>query len=73
MSTAHRSGLLVLEVIPVEDRPSDCDYWLRRSGAALAMARRATDTKVKLIHFDLAGRYALAAVAARLGTKPKST
>ena len=38
-------------------------YWLGRERAAGAMARRATSSKARLIHFELAGRYSLRAMA----------
>ena len=40
----------------------DNAYWLGRSDHALAMARIATTAESRLIHYELAGRYSLAAV-----------
>ena len=45
-------------------------YLLSRMDAALAMAAKATDASVKLIHLDMAGRYSVA--AARLDAEPGS-
>lgn len=39
-------------------------YWLHRSRVSSAMARRASDARAKLVHYELSGRYALAALAA---------
>ena len=39
-------------------------YWLSRKRASLKMARRATGSESRLIHYDLAGRYALKARSA---------
>jgi hypothetical protein len=36
-------------------------YWLGRNRASLKMARGATNSKARLIHFDLAGRYSVKA------------
>ncbi len=36
-------------------------YWLGRRRSAVAMARIATTAKVRLIHYDLAGRYSVMA------------
>ena len=38
-------------------------YWLRRSRAAGAMARRAESAEARLAHLDLAGRYSVKAAA----------
>jgi hypothetical protein len=42
------------------------NYWLGRERSALSMAHKSTIAEVKLIHFDLAGRYNLKA----LGVEP---
>lgn len=39
-------------------------YWLGRKRQSLAMARNATDSSARLIHYDLAGRYGLKAQSA---------
>jgi len=36
-------------------------YWLGRRSSAVAMARIATSSKARLIHYDLAGRYSIKA------------
>jgi len=36
-------------------------YWLARRRSAVAMARIATSSKARLIHYDLAGRYSIKA------------
>ena len=35
----------------------DKSYWLGRKHASLEMARNATNSAARLIHYDLAGRY----------------
>lgn len=39
----------------------DKDYYLTRMSASLDMARNAANSKVRLVHLDLAGRYSVAA------------
>lgn len=39
----------------------DEEYLIGRARASLEMARRAANSTARLIHFDLAGRYSLAA------------
>ena len=39
-------------------------YWLKRKRASVAKANDADSAEARLIHFDLAGRYALKAVDA---------
>jgi hypothetical protein len=39
-------------------------YWLRRTRAAAAMARRARSSEARLVHLDLAGRYSIKAAMA---------
>ena len=39
-------------------------YWLGRKQAALAMARNAASSRARLVHYDLAGRYSVNAMAA---------
>ena len=39
----------------------DKDYWIGRKRAAIAMARAATCSEARLIHYDLAGRYSVKA------------
>jgi hypothetical protein len=39
-------------------------YWLGRKRAALVMARGATSSEARLIHYDLAGRYSIKAAFA---------
>ncbi|HEX8653882.1 MAG TPA: hypothetical protein VF693_01485 [Allosphingosinicella sp.] len=36
-------------------------YWIGRKRAAMAMARRATSSEARLIHYDMAGRYSVKA------------
>ena len=36
-------------------------YWIGRKRAAMAMARRASSSESRLIHYDLAGRYSIRA------------
>jgi hypothetical protein len=43
---------------------SDEDYFLSRMEASLASARAAPGSIARLAHFELAGRYSVAAVAA---------
>jgi hypothetical protein len=39
-------------------------YWIRRKRAAMRMARAATSSEARLIHYDLAGRYSVQAAHA---------
>lgn len=39
-------------------------YWLSRKEASLELARNAAGSEARLIHYDLAGRYGLNALAA---------
>lgn len=39
-------------------------YWLGRKRASLKMAKNATSSKARLIHYDLAGRYSVNAMSA---------
>ena len=48
----------------------DETYFLCRMRASLEMARRATGSAARLIHFELAGRYSVAAIAAATGAAP---
>jgi len=41
----------------------DKTYWIGRQAAASAMARRAASAKVRLIHYELAGRYSVMAAS----------
>ena len=43
------------------------NYFVRRMHASSALARSAADSVARLIHFELAGRYSIAAVAAGRG------
>lgn len=43
---------------------SDQAYFEQRAEHALRMAYAATDARARLVHFDLAGRYGMAAVSA---------
>lgn len=36
-------------------------YWIGRKRAAIAMARAASSSEARLIHYDLAGRYSVRA------------
>ena len=37
------------------------EYWIGRKRAAIAMARAASSSEVRLIHYELAGRYSIKA------------
>ena len=37
------------------------EYWIGRKRAAMRMARAATSSEARLIHYDLAGRYSIKA------------
>jgi hypothetical protein len=39
-------------------------YWLSRKRASVQMARDATNSEARLVHYDLAGRYSLKAMSA---------
>jgi len=39
-------------------------YWLSRKRASVQMARDATTSEARLVHYDLAGRYSLKAMSA---------
>jgi len=39
-------------------------YWLGRKRASLKLAQDATCSEARLVHYDLAGRYALKAISA---------
>lgn len=39
-------------------------YWLSRKRASLRLAKAATCSEARLIHYDLAGRYSLNAISA---------
>ena len=39
-------------------------YWIGRKRASLKLAREASGSEARLIHYDLAGRYGLKAVSA---------
>ena len=39
-------------------------YWLERNRVSIANARAATSAKVRLIHYELAGRYSIKAANA---------
>jgi len=40
------------------------EYWLSRKRASVRMARDATSSEARLVHYDLAGRYSLKAMSA---------
>jgi hypothetical protein len=42
----------------------DKSYWIGRKRAAMKMARAATSSEARLIHYDLAGRYSIQAAHA---------
>jgi len=50
----------------------DKTYWLGRQAAASAMARGASSAKVRLIHYDLAGRYSIKAAQCPAFMLPKA-
>jgi hypothetical protein len=39
-------------------------YWLNRKRQSVQMARDATNSEARLVHYDLAGRYSLKAMSA---------
>ena len=39
-------------------------YWLSRKRASVQMARDATTSEARLVHYDLAGRYSVKALSA---------
>ena len=39
-------------------------YWLSRKRASVQMARDATNSEARLVHYDLAGRFSLKAMSA---------
>ena len=39
-------------------------YWLSRKRASLKLARDASSSRARLVHYDLAGRYSLKAMSA---------
>jgi hypothetical protein len=41
-------------------------YWLARKRASLKMARSAASAETRLVHFDLAGRYSVNAMATEI-------
>lgn len=45
----------------------DREYLLARMAASLEMARKADDSIVRLIHYELAGRYSVAAADSSRG------
>lgn len=42
----------------------DKAYWLTRKRASLKMARNASSSEARLVHYELAGRYSLNAASA---------
>jgi hypothetical protein len=48
-------------------------YWLRRTRASAAMARRARSSAARLVHLDLAGRYSIKAAMAPALQQPGET
>lgn len=38
-------------------------YWIARKRASMAMARHASSSEARLIHYELAGRYSIKAAA----------
>ena len=42
----------------------DKSYWIGRKRAAMRMARAATNSEARLIHYELAGRYSIRAAYA---------
>ncbi|HEX9946583.1 MAG TPA: hypothetical protein VGA98_03490 [Allosphingosinicella sp.] len=52
---------------------TDSDYFLARMAASLASAQAAASSIARLAHFELAGRYSVAALAARRGSGPTRT
>ena len=47
-------------------------YWLGRKKASLKLAQNAVTAEVRLIHYDLAGRYSLKAVSAEKGASDRA-
>jgi hypothetical protein len=54
----------VLPLAAGEVSHMDKKYWIGRKRSALAMARGASSAEVRLIHYDLAGRYSVMAARA---------
>jgi hypothetical protein len=48
----------------------DKTYWIGRQAAASAMARGASTAMVRLIHYELAGRYSVKAASCPLFMRP---
>ena len=47
------------------------EYWLSRKRASVQMARNATNSEARLVHYELAGRYSLKAMSAEFpGSNP---
>ena len=42
-------------------------YWIGRKRSAMAMAKRATSSEARLIHFQLAGTYSVKAASCQIG------
>ena len=53
-------------------RSLDKAYWIGRQAAASAMARGASTAKVRLIHYELAGRYSVKAASCPAFMRPDS-
>jgi hypothetical protein len=51
--------LFVLSLAQSELRAMEKKYWIRRKRSATAMARAATTSEARLIHYELAGRYSI--------------
>ena len=51
----------------------DKAYWLSRKQASLKLARNAASSEARLVHYDLAGRYSVMAVAADSQANPVGT
>jgi hypothetical protein len=49
---------------------ADEGYYIGRMAESLARAGQAADSLAKLVHYDLAGRYSVAALAARRRPSP---
>ena len=48
-------------------------YWLGRKRASLKMARNATSSEARLVHYDLAGRYSVNAMSAETSASDLAT
>jgi hypothetical protein len=60
---------VLFDLSPAGEMIMEKTYWLGRKRASLKMASEATNSKARLIHFDLAGRYSVRANEADIECK----